>query len=139
MINIANEQLFGKVIADALSVVGNNPDLDEGGRKRSVNAIAKAVVKIEQSGTLPAVARQIPVFVGGFQGFCVYTDDRIVRRMNVPDVELPPPDNEVEAEKWAAGYEQFLAEQKFKRILFVETNALRKSIEISLYVVSYRN
>lgn len=42
MINIANEQLFGKVIAEALATVGNNPELDEAGRKRCVNAIAKA-------------------------------------------------------------------------------------------------
>ena len=51
MINIANEQIFGKVIADALAVVGNNSNLDEGGRKRCVNSITKAVAWIERSGT----------------------------------------------------------------------------------------
>lgn len=51
MINIANEQLFGKVIAEALAIVGNNAELDDAGRKRCVNAIAKAAARIEQSGT----------------------------------------------------------------------------------------
>lgn len=51
MINITDENIFGKVIADALATVGNNPELDEAGRKRCVNAIAKAAARIEQSGT----------------------------------------------------------------------------------------
>lgn len=58
-----------------------------------------------------AVARKISGFVGGFQGACFYTDDRIVRRNNVSDMNFLPPDNEVEMEKWAEGYEKYLAQQ----------------------------
>jgi len=58
-----------------------------------------------------AVARKISGFVGGFQGACMYTDDRTVRRNNVSDMKFPPPDNEPKMEKWVEEYEKYLVQQ----------------------------
>lgn len=73
---------------------------------------AESGIKIINSVSFAdAVARQIPGFVGGFQGACIYTGDRVVRRANVPDMKFPPPETEAEAEKYFAEYEQYLAAQ----------------------------
>ncbi len=50
MIEITNQDIFGKVVADALVVVGQRNDLPEADRTRCINAIAKAAVRIETSG-----------------------------------------------------------------------------------------
>jgi len=50
MIEITNNNLFGKTIADALAKVENNPNLTSGMRLRWVNAISKAVAQIEDHG-----------------------------------------------------------------------------------------
>lgn len=49
-------------------------------------------------GFAHAIARALPGFTGGAQGFCVYRDSRVVERTNV-DVDLPqmPPQNGDEA------------------------------------------
>ena len=51
MIKITDEEVFGKVISNALATVGISAELDKAGRKRCVNAIAKAAARIERSGT----------------------------------------------------------------------------------------
>jgi len=50
MIEITNQDIFGKVVADALVVVGQRNDLPEADRTRCINAIAKAAARIETSG-----------------------------------------------------------------------------------------
>ncbi len=50
MIEITNQDIFGKVVADALVVVGQRNDLPKSDRTRCVNAIAKAAARIETSG-----------------------------------------------------------------------------------------
>ncbi len=50
MIEIESEEIFGKAIADALSTVGSNTELDPGEVERWVNAIAKAAARKETSG-----------------------------------------------------------------------------------------
>lgn len=50
MIQITNQNLFGKVIADALSATEQNQTLTSGVKLRWVNAIAKASVKIQTDG-----------------------------------------------------------------------------------------
>jgi len=50
MIEITNAEVFGKVIADALTSVGENASLQTLEAKRCVNAIAKAAARIESSG-----------------------------------------------------------------------------------------
>jgi hypothetical protein len=67
-----------------------------------------------------AVSRYIPGFVGGFQGACIYTDDRVVRRSNVSDMKFPPPDDEAGAEKWAEEYERYLAAQNSNESLLLK-------------------
>lgn len=73
---------------------------------------AESGIKIKNPvGFADAVSRHIPGFVGGFQGACIYTDDRVVRRANVIDIKFPPPDDEAGAEKWSEEYERYLAAQ----------------------------
>lgn len=50
MIEITNQDIFGKVVADALVVVGQRYDLPKADRTRCINAIAKAASRIETSG-----------------------------------------------------------------------------------------
>lgn len=52
MIEINNQQLFGKVIADALAAVENNSNLTSGNRLRWINAIGKAAANIESTDFL---------------------------------------------------------------------------------------
>lgn len=71
---------------------------------------AQSGVKIKNPvGFADAVSRRIPGFGGGFQGACIYTDDRVVRRAGVPDMKFPPLDDEAGAEKWGDEYERYLA------------------------------
>lgn len=67
-----------------------------------------------------AVSRHIPGFVGGFQGACVYTDDRVVRRADVPDMKFPPPADEAGMEKWGDEYERYLAAQNSNESLLLK-------------------
>lgn len=50
MIEITEKEIFGKVVADALCKLELNTSLDTGMKLRWVNAIAKAVIKIEKDG-----------------------------------------------------------------------------------------
>lgn len=51
MVEIENEEIFGKVVAEALVAVDTNPVLPTWEKLRCVNAIAKAAFRIRQSGT----------------------------------------------------------------------------------------
>lgn len=67
-----------------------------------------------------AVSRKIPEFVGGFQGSCIYTDERSVRR-DSPYIFSPPPENdEAEGEKWAEDNDRFLAQQNPQESLLLK-------------------
>jgi hypothetical protein len=50
MINIEHEDLFGKVIADAVTRVNSNLGINSFEKVRAVNAIAKAAYRIQTSG-----------------------------------------------------------------------------------------
>jgi hypothetical protein len=50
MLQIENQEMFGKVIADALTCVELNADLNTWEKTRFVNAIAKAATKIQDDG-----------------------------------------------------------------------------------------
>jgi hypothetical protein len=50
MLTISDNQVFGKVIADALISVGENTGIRTDEQERCVNAIAKAAARIETSG-----------------------------------------------------------------------------------------
>lgn len=52
MLNIENQNIFGKVIADALAAVERNMSLTSGSRLRWINAIGKAAARIESNDFL---------------------------------------------------------------------------------------
>lgn len=82
---------------------------------------AESGIKIKNPvGFADAVSRHISGFVGGFQGDCIYADDRVVRRANVPDMKFPPPNDEAGMEKWGEEYDRFLAAQNSNESLLLK-------------------
>ena len=61
------------------------------------------------------LARRLPSSSPGYSDVsartCIYTNDRVVQRANVPDMMFPPPDDEAGAEKCSEECERYMAAQ----------------------------